>query len=49
MASDLVVHCFPMSNKKDARLIWVKVHLQTVSAKTENDVLHVSGFYADCY
>ena len=21
-ASDLVLHCFPVSNKKDARLIW---------------------------
>ena len=24
-ASDLGLHCFPMSNKKDARLIWVNV------------------------
>ena len=24
MASDLVLHCLPMSHKKDARLIWVK-------------------------
>ena len=23
VASDLVLHCFPMSHKKDARLIWV--------------------------
>ena len=23
-ASDLVLHCLPMSHKKDARLIWVK-------------------------
>ena len=23
MASDLGLHCLPMSNKKDARLIWV--------------------------
>ena len=22
-ASDLVLHCLPMSHKKDARLIWV--------------------------
>ena len=24
-ASDLVLHCLPMSHKKDARLIWVKI------------------------
>ena len=24
-ASDLGLHCFPMSHKKDARLIWVNV------------------------
>ena len=24
-ASDLVIHCLPMSHKKDAKLIWVKV------------------------
>ena len=24
-ASDLVLHCLPMSHKKDARLIWVNV------------------------
>ena len=23
-ASDLVLHCLPMSHKKDARLIWIK-------------------------
>ena len=23
-ASDLVLHCLPMSHKKDTRLIWVK-------------------------
>ena len=27
MASDLVLHCLPMSHKKDARLIWVKYNL----------------------
>ena len=25
MASDLSLHCFPMSHKKDSRLIWVKL------------------------
>ena len=25
MASDLGQHCLPMSHKKDARLIWVKI------------------------
>ena len=25
MASDLGRHCLPMSHKKDARLIWVKI------------------------
>ena len=25
VASDLVLHCLPMSHKKDARLIWVKI------------------------
>ena len=24
-ASDLVLHCLPMSHKKDARLIWVMI------------------------
>ena len=24
-ASDLGLHCFPMSHKKDARLLWVNV------------------------
>ena len=28
-ASDLGLHCLPLSNKKDARLIWVKVLTQT--------------------
>ena len=28
-ASDLGLHCLPLSNKKDARLIWVKVSTQT--------------------
>ena len=30
-ASDLGLHCWPMSHKKDARLIWVKgdVHVHT--------------------
>ena len=26
-ASDLGMHCLPMSHKKDPRLIWVKVNL----------------------
>ena len=25
-ASDLNLHCLPMSHKKDTRLIWVKTH-----------------------
>ena len=25
VASDLVLHCLPMSHKKKARLIWVKI------------------------
>ena len=24
-ASDLVLHCLPMSHKKDTRLLWVKI------------------------
>ena len=24
-ASDLILHCMPVSNKKDKRLIWVKI------------------------
>ena len=27
-ASDLVLHCLPMSRKKDTRLIWVKFQIQ---------------------
>ena len=26
-ASDLVLHCLPMSHRKDARLIWVKTNI----------------------
>ena len=26
VASDLGLHCLPMSQKKDARLIWVKIN-----------------------
>ena len=33
-ASDLGLHCLPMSHKKDARLIWVKVN--TVSSEYHN-------------
>ena len=25
-AADLVLHCLPMSHKKDARLIWVNIN-----------------------
>ena len=28
-ASDLVLHCLPMSHKKDARLIWVKQNFES--------------------
>ena len=29
VASDLVVHCLPMSHKKNARLIWIKFLMVT--------------------
>ena len=29
VASDLGMHCLPMSHKKDGRLIWVKVNTLT--------------------
>ena len=29
--SDLVLHCLPMSHKKDARLIWVKDGLKMIA------------------
>ena len=31
LASDLGLHCLPMSNKKDARHIWVKMQLFCLS------------------
>ena len=31
VASDLVLHCLPMSNKKDARLIWVNMVKQVIN------------------
>ena len=34
MASDLGLHCLPMSHRKDARLIWVK-HLPKVNLNTK--------------
>ena len=34
-AYDLVLHCLPMSHKKDARLIWVKV--KTSQSKLKSD------------
>ena len=27
MSSGLVLHCLPMSHKKDTRLLWVKIRL----------------------
>ena len=30
-ASDLVLHCLPMSHKKDPRLIWVKGDIKDLS------------------
>ena len=37
VASDLVLHCLPMSHKKDSRLIWVKTdyHLMQVKSIAE--------------
>ena len=33
-ASDLVLHCLPMSHKKEARLIWVK----TISSRVVSEL-----------
>ena len=30
VASDLGLHCLPMSHKKDARRIWVKMLIKTL-------------------
>ena len=37
VASDLGLHCLPMSHRKDARLIWVK-HLPKVKSQHINSV-----------
>ena len=37
-ASDLGLHCLPMSHKKDARLIWVSLNVKPFK------VLEVKGF-----
>ena len=34
VASDLGLHCLPMSHKKDARHIWVKMQLFCLSHKS---------------
>ena len=31
-ASDLGLHCFPLSHKKDARLIWVRIACPCVNS-----------------
>ena len=37
VASDLGLHCLPMSHRKDARLIWVK-HLPKSQSQHKNSV-----------
>ena len=41
-ASDLVLHCFLMSHKKDARLIWVNVAASLHVLKHVINVIKVS-------
>ena len=40
MASDLDLHCLPMSHKKDARIIWVKKH-----EDKDRFNLHLNGYH----
>ena len=30
VASDLILHCLPMTNKMDARLIWVNIRVDKI-------------------
>ena len=44
MASDLGLHCLPMSHKKDARLIWVngnRTHLRGINSYGNGVFIHV--------
>ena len=41
-ASDLVLHCLLMSNKKDARFIWVKYRIMSMKFLTLNCVSKVT-------
>ena len=38
MASDLGLHCLPMSHKKDARHIWVKNAIILLSHKSSRNL-----------
>ena len=42
VASDLGLHCLPMSHKKDARHIWVKIQL-FCNLKRVPEILEVDG------
>ena len=43
VASDLVLHCLPMSNKIDARLIWVNFLLTLYSIMKPFVAFEISG------
>ena len=46
-ASDLRLHCLPMSHKKDARLIWVKmIDLPSKDADQPGHMLRLTGVFA---
>ena len=47
-ASDLVLHCPPVSHKKDARLIWVKVIPLLQTNKTDMITGVSSSFLNKC-
>ena len=42
--SDLVLHCLPMSHKKDLRLKWVKTRLQSVIVSCVTGMMHIQSF-----
>ena len=45
VASDLGLHCFPMSNKKDARLILVNIKESCSNTVTHTKVINIRGYF----
>ena len=43
VASDLVLHCLPMSHKKDARLLWVECMMNVEASQSTSLRYNVKG------